>query len=1432
MKNVLMRAISHKLTAKGAGLFWGLLAFLACPAYAESPRLKVLFLGDNGHHKPIDRAADLLAPLARAGIDMAYTDDLNDLNAENLARYDGLVIYANHTTITPRQEQALLSFVENGKGLIALHCASYCFLNSPKYISLVGGQFQSHKTGVFRTRIVDAKHPAMKGVQEFEAWDETYVHHRLMDDRHILMVREEEGKREPWTWVRKQGKGRVFYTASGHDERVFRNPEYHRLVIQGIRWAVGRPDHDYVTKPFEYLPGELPNYRAGRGARLHKMQAPVSPEESMKHLSVPGGFRVELFAAEPDVVKPITLTWDTRGRAWIALTQDYPNNKHPDGQGHDRIVIAEDTNNDGKADKFTVFADKLSIPTSMVFANGGLIVTQAPDVLFFKDTDGDGKADVRKVLFTGFRTYDTHAGPSNLRLGLDNWIYATVGYAGFEGVVGGKRYRFGQGLFRFKVDGSELEFLGSTSNNTWGLGLDETGEILYSTANGEHSSYLAIPNRYFESVRGLLGKGTIRMADYSRFHPITAIRQVDFHDGFTAAAGHAVYTARQFPQAYWNRVAFVAEPTGHLVAMCLLDKKGSNFVTHDRFNLLCSSDEWTAPIAAEVGPDGAVWVLDWYNYIVQHNPTPPGFETGKGSAYVTPLRDKSHGRIYRIVNEKSKRAPRVELDKATPEQLVAALKSDNMFWRLQAQRRLVDRGQPDVLPALVKLAADTSRDATGENLPVIHALWTLHGLGAFAKPDAKTTALLHNHLKHASAGVRRVAANVLPRNEESVPAILRANLLKDRDALVRRAALLVLSEMPASVEAGAAIHSLLLVGENASDRWIPQAALCAAARHATGFLAAALTSKANSEAVRRVMRVVAEHYARGDATSTVAALLPRLKDADATDADVLLEGLAAGWPKDRTPKLDEATHDTLVALMPRLNANGQLHLAALAGRWGLAARFEKALVGLRKALFASVADDKRTEKERIESAQRLAQMHPDRATLESLLAVVSPKASPTLSAGILEAAGQATSPELANLLVEHWNQLTPRLRQQGAGILLRRPEWSSALLDALDKGTVAFNDLSLDQSQQLSNHPDKKLAERARALLARGGRLPSADRKKVLDEYMPLVEKTGDARKGLEVFKSICAKCHRHGDLGETIAPNLTGFNVHPKSKILQKMLDPNSSVEGNYRQYTVTTTSGRVINGLLASETKTAIEIVDTEAKRYAVLRDDIEEMTASTRTIMPEGFEKQLSKDDFVNLLEFLTAKGKYLPIPLDKAATIVSTQGMFYSKTATGERLIFRDWKQKEFNGVPFQLVDPQRDQVKNVILLYGPNGALPPKMPKSVVLPCNTAARAIHFLSGVSGWGYPYSEKGSVSLIVRLHYADGKTEDHPLKNGEHFADYIRRVDVPGSQFAFDLRGKQIRYLAVTPRRPETIKEIELLKGPDQTAPVVMAMTVETR
>ncbi|MGI8784926.1 MAG: PVC-type heme-binding CxxCH protein [Acidobacteriota bacterium] len=807
--------------------------------------VKALFLGDNGHHKPADMFAHLKPVFQQRGIEMTYTNNLEDLKSETLRQYSALIVYANHSNISASQQQALLTFVAGGGGFIPLHCASFCFRNSPKYVELVGAQFKSHGTGVFRASIVDPTHPAMEGLEEFEAWDETYVHHQHNPDRHVLMIRDENGRAEPWTWVRNHGKGRVFYTASGHDPRTWSHPGFQRLVEQGIRWAVRSKktlSEDASLKPLEYTKATVPNYlpdRPGTSAEpLPRMQLPLPPEESIKHIQVPDGFDVKLFASEPDIAKPICMAWDARGRLWIAETVDYPNEMQPEGKGRDRIKICEDTDADGRADKFTVFAEKLSIPTSLAFANGGVIVTQAPHTLFLKDTDGDDRADVRQVLFSGWETWDTHAGPSSLRPGLDNWVWGTVGYSGFKGTVGGKRHEFRQGFFRFRPDGSELEFLGSTSNNTWGLGFSEEGFAFGSTANNQHSLYMGIANRYYESVLGWSSGRIPGIADHWRFYPLREkTRQVDWHDGFTAAAGHGVYTARSYPKAYWNRVAFVCEPTGSLVHNCVVRPQGSHFVSHDAHNLFVSSDEWTAPVAAEVGPDGAVWVLDWYNYIVQHNPTPQGFSTGKGNAYETSLRDKKHGRVYRVIHTGASPARVLNLESAAPDQLVASLRHENLLWRMTAQRLLVERGNKDIVPALVELARDKSVDEIGLNPGALHALWLMQGLDAFGDADSPAASAVVAALQHPAASVRRAALGLLPRTTKSLDAILESGALGD-EAPVRLAALLALSEMPPSAKAGQVVLGLLKKPANIQDRWISDAVIAAGARHNVGFLQA------------------------------------------------------------------------------------------------------------------------------------------------------------------------------------------------------------------------------------------------------------------------------------------------------------------------------------------------------------------------------------------------------------------------------------------------------------------------------------------------------------------------------------------------------------------------------------------------------------------
>ncbi len=863
-------------------------------ATAAPPPVRVLFLGDKGHHRPADRYRQIEPVLKARAIEPTYTEDMKDLNPETLGRYDALLVYANIDTIAPDQAKALLDYVAKGGGFVPLHCASYCFRNNDEVVALIGAQFARHGTGVLRDTIAMPDHPVMKGYGGFESWDETYVHRKHNEkDREVLAYRVDGQGKEPWTWVRTHGKGRVFYTAWGHDERTWGNPGFQNLLERGIRWASGGdpaiagPFSDQTAvviptmtpkrqdvAPFQYAEAKIAFYPPGGRSRgdgtWNQMQLPVEPAESQKHIVVPEGFAAELFAAEPQIEgKPICMNWDERGRLWIGETIDYPNELQPRGKGRDRIKILEDTDGDGKADKFTIFAENLSIPTSLLFARGGVIVHQAPDTLFLKDTDGDDKADVRETLFTGWGTQDTHAGPSNLRYGLDNWVLGIVGYSGFRGTIAGEGFRFSQGFYRFKPDGSKFEFLRNTNNNSWGVGLSEEGIVFGSTANRNPSDYLPIPNRYYEPVRGWSSTVLTMISDTHLFRPITEkVRQVDQHGGYTAAAGHALYTARAYPPLYWNRTAFVAEPTGHLVGVFLLTRDGSDFHSTNPFNLLASDDEWTAPTMAEVGPDGQVWVIDWYNYIVQHNPTPAGFRTGKGGAYETDLRDKSHGRIYRVVNKAASPYQPFSLAGASPEKLVATLKSDNQFWRLHAQRLLVERGLKDVLPALYDLVRDPSVDAIGLNTAAIHALWTIHGLGALDGKNPEATAIAVAALKHPSAGVRRNAVQVLPRDAEAVSALLGAGVLSDPDAQVRLMALLALADRPASPEAAAAIVAMLARPENANDRWIPDAATSAAAVNDRDFLADLPALKDPAPRVLRVVATVAEHYAAGRAGRT------------------------------------------------------------------------------------------------------------------------------------------------------------------------------------------------------------------------------------------------------------------------------------------------------------------------------------------------------------------------------------------------------------------------------------------------------------------------------------------------------------------------------------------------------------------------------------
>ena len=1443
---------------------------------AHSADLTLLFMGDNGHHRPEARFQELAPSLADRGVELKYTDRMEDLTPETLAKFDGLVLYANIDRIEDAQAKAVLDYVAGGKGFIPLHCATYCWRNNKDIVALMGAQFQRHGGQVFTTQIAEPTHPIMKGYGSFTSWDETYIHHLHNEKNRTVLEYRVEGdqaegsKREPWTWARTHGKGRVFYTAWGNDSRTFDQPGFHNLVERGIRWACGDDpgkvpsfsDSDTFATPnmtalrkdvaeFEYVDvvPKIPNYTPGQkwgvqGKHRTLMQKPLPAEESIKHFVTPEGMTVRLYADERHFqAKPIAMTWDERGRLWICETVDYPNEL---GGNRDRIRICEDTDGDHVADKFTVFAEGLSIPTAIVIVRGGAVVQNGTETIYLKDTDGDDVSDEKSTLISNWALGDTHGGVSNFRYGLDNWIWAMQGYNNSSPQVDGKPTQtFRMGFWRFKLSQTDppkvidLEFIRSSNNNTWGLGISEDGLIFGSTANHNPSMFVPIPNRYYESVRGWSPSTLGTIADTYKFKPITEnIRQVDQFGGYTAGAGHALYTARAFPQQWWNKTAFVCGPTGHLVGTFVLRRDGANYASTSPVNLLASDDEWSAPIMAEVGPDGAVWVIYWYNYIVQHNPTPQGFETGKGNAYESDLRDKKHGRIYRVVpdgaaaNSLHVFSSLAEMSSA---ELVKSLKHPSMTWRLQAQRLLLERKPEDVFESLLALVNDESVDVAGLNVGAIHALHTLKGLGYLTldrqlKSYAGDQLCFEGALKHPSAGVRRNAIAVLPQNKYGLQLLLKnKSLFTDADTQVQLAGYLALAEMPESNEAAGIVAERC---KTAVDPVLVDGMTTAAAAHAVPFITVlGAWPRGTTDSEVQIARRVAEHIARSKPdVAALETVVKNVNGVDGTVANAILDGLTAGLPANVDFKSTKSFDETLVKSFKHLAAGARSKLIRLAARCGTKAldEFSEEIVA---SMLAVVGDASADDTARAAAARELIGFRTsDAAAVSAVVEQLGAQTTPELGGQFLQAIQLSQSPEAGSVLLEAVPSLTPRLKSSAIGTLLSKPDWTKALLGGLESRAVVLSDLSLDQKQALRGFPDAAIRERAEKLLSMSGGLPDENRDKVLKSLLHLTEREGNVDAGLEMFKKHCAACHKHGELGKTIGPNLTGMAVHPKAELLTHIIDPSRSVEGNFRIYTVVTSDGLVLNGMLASETRTSITLIDAKAKETSLQREDIEQLVASRKSLMPEGFEKQMTEEELSNLLEFLTNKGKYVPVPLDRYATAISTKGLFHTGDDGPDRMIFSDWKPKFFKETPFLLTDPQGKSRPNIILLNGPNGSLPPQMPKSVSLPCNTSAKKIHLLGGVGGWNFPFDSRKTLSMIVRLHYEDGRSEDHELLNGVHIADYIRRVDVPESEFAFALGGQQVRYLAITPKRAEKISTIELVKGSDRSSPIVMAVTIE--
>ncbi len=775
----------------------------------------------------------------------------------------------------------------------------------------------------------------------------------------------------------------------------------------------------------------------------------------------------------------------------------------------------------------------------------------------------------------------------------------------------------------------------------------------------------------------------------------------------------------------------------------------------------------------------------------------------------------------------------MQLANATNAELIAAFSSDNFFWRRTAQRLLVERAATDdaTLTALVSLVNKDQVDQIGLNPAAMHAIWTLAGLSDAGNESA--AAALEKACEagfgHVSSPVRNAA--IASCSGEQAAKAIEAGLQNDVDPKVRLTVLLRVAEGNGNAAIGGDdLAGLVPSIRNDSvllDAWTSAASTAPAAT----IVALAKMNQSDVNLLAPRISVLAEHLARNKPTVEQIGQLLEISP-DSPVAVTVWEGLAKGWPRDLVLNLPEASQRMVRErfLAKDTSAASKAAILAVADKWSIT-NLAEIVDDIQDELLATTMDADADSDERLsawDQAIRLAPSSPK--ILDAVEEFLTPQLAPETGIAALSSLQAARVDGLSETLLDLKTSLGPKLSSQILTLLLSRADGTKDLLDAIADGQVQFSDLQLDQRQALLNHPTSSIASRAKALMESRGAMVTSNRQALVDEWMPVTEMKGDVTNGLAMFKKHCSACHIHGEIGKEIGPNLTGMAVHPKEEILMNVLDPSRSVESNFRTYQILTVDGNVLSGMLAGESANSLRIIDTQGKEKLVLREDIEQLASSPKSLMPEGFESSISKTQMADLLSFLAKRGKHAPLNISSVATINSNKGLPRFRGRPGEKFVLDSYGRVEIEGVPFELVDPQGDRIANIIGLQRQSSRSPSTLPESVSIDCAGNVKTIHMLGGVARAAYPRVKDETTSMTVRRHYADGTTSDYELLNGKHIVTFQAGEKVPESKRAIEADGKQIRYLKIPADAEKALTKIELLKGADFSLPLIFALTIE--
>ncbi len=1109
----------------------------------------------------------------------------------------------------------------------------------------------------------------------------------------------------------------------------------------------------------------FPTYKnAPPGKQMSGQHAPattpaLSPEAAQAKFTLPPDFEIRLFASEPEVVNPVAMTWDERGRLWVVELYEYPLGAKPGEKGRDRIKILEDTDGDGRADKVTVFADGFSLATGILLGHGGVFLGQAPNVLFLQDTNapaGAGigafqKANKQTVLLTGFGLEDRHELLNGFTWGPDGQLYMTHGVFTRANVSDPQNstapsVRMDAAVARYNVQTRKFEVYADGTSNPWGVDFDRAGNAFLSACVIDHMFHMAPGGIY---VR----QGGQPMFPYA-YQMLPSI--VDHRHKMAAYAGIQVYLGDQWPAEHYGTI-FCGNLHDNAVHQDTLTPNGSTFKSSAKQDFIRANDGWFMPVSQQVGPDGALWIMDWYDKY-------PCYQNARADPEGV---DREHGRIWRVVHtgtEKGKKVPsrpevNMDFGKLTSAQLVERLAHANIWQRKMAQRVLSERwiSKPltttgDLLVVGTKAVQIDYPDQLLEKMAVsgptfesrLTALWTLHSCRY----------LNISHLEKAAGdkepAVRYWAARLIGERHQTWNGELRllTRLASDSEPSVRTAVAtacrqLVSGSLTVNTPPLVApqvnhpdyeailniLAAVIAATPNANDLtlnhlvWMAAEPLIARdPKFAFNLFGqspvrtAALTGTLAYKTMRRVCDL--QNPAQLDLALDFLGALP------ATDAllPFALNGLVDGQ-KGKALKPAKPTEAVLKPLLASSREDVARFARQLGALWGDA--------GAMQASLALVNDAKAPLDERLKAAQTARQLKND-AAREALMKAITPGNPEPLVleaiAGLSQLGGQTT----AEALFAQWKNFSPAARRTAAETLASRGNWASQLLSELEQKRILASDIPAATIRTLTRSEADygMLAKRATAIFGRV-RDANADKLKLIAAKKEMIlgaKGQPDLKAGHEVAKKICFTCHKlHGE-GADIGPDLTGVGRSSLDALLANIIDPNQIIGAGYEMVEITTKDDRSVSGRMVENTDSRVRLLSAGPKEDVVAKSDIAKLRVSELSVMAEGLE-QMSDADFRNLIAYLlNPPGDKAPFSWknDSRAGVPPAAGPKGTKKAAAidhesVALWNPEWRviAPDFEGTPAKLVEFAGQ--RNVLLTHPFDREKPAALERELTIP---------------------------------------------------------------------------------------------------------------